>query len=162
MFAAEVAAAAINGRLSPEVKTLLAKHNGRHVALALPHCRLVFVIGEHGELSAASSLVKADAEITPFANDGGNDNNNGNEDANIRIAGDAKLLSALSKAWDECADIEGTLATITGKPLAADITAAAKTIKAECKTALTSHLITEEELSTFKSKVRTFTTRKGK
>lgn len=159
MLAAEIAAAAINRRLSAEVKTHLARHGGRYVALALPGRRMVFVIGGTGELRAASPLVRADAEITPFADSGGGGEN---ADDNIRIWGDAKLLTALQMAWKECADIQGGIATITGEPLAADLTGAAKTLAAECKTAISAHFVTEEELTAFKTKVRTFATRRTK
>lgn len=158
MLIAEAAAAAINRRLSAEVKESLAKHNGRVVALTLPGRRLVFVIGERGELRAASPLIQADAEITPFAES--NNGNNESEADNIRITGNAKLLEALQTAWKECADIQSALAKITGAQMAADITAATKTLIKECKTTLTTHFITQEELKTFKQKTQTYTTRK--
>ncbi len=160
MLAAEIAAAAINRRLSPEVKAGLAQHSGRFVALTLPGQRMVFGISQTGELQAASPVVQADAEITPFGADSGN--NNDDADNKIQIAGDAKLLDALSMVWKECADIQGGLAKIIGDPLAADIKSAAKKVAAEGKTAISEHFVTKEELNAFKSKVRTFTTRRNK
>ena len=149
MLAAEITAAAINRRISAEVKTALAQHSGRVVALALPGRRLVFAITANGELRAASPLIKADAEIAPFAE---------NSD-NPRVEGDAELLKVLSAVWLECADVESGLAEILGEPLAADIFAIGKTIATECKTAIRQNFAAdEEEIKTFKSRIRTFTT----
>ncbi|MGI9297171.1 MAG: hypothetical protein ACR2QC_04645 [Gammaproteobacteria bacterium] len=90
MTPSAVAAAAINARLTPDLRRRLRAHAGAAVAVHIGGLRMCFRLGEDGRWRAASPLIDADAEMRT---DGGD----------FSVSGGGALLRDLDEVRRRCA-----------------------------------------------------------